>query len=111
MSASQLTRVPPQRCLARCAPSQIGCVRPTTRATRAGSRTSTPRSTDEWRVRMHLDSLLTLEAPPTDIELGGHDRQILKWLAGRNIPIIGTITSLLHGARAVQPVEVAGAAS
>lgn len=56
-------------------------------------------STAEWRARIHADNLAALSAPLRGIELGAYDRRILDWLAGYDIPTIGTVASLLHRAR------------
>lgn len=56
-------------------------------------------TTDQWRARMHADNLAALTAPLRGIELGVYDRLVLDWLAGWDIPTMGTVASLLHRAR------------
>jgi len=56
-------------------------------------------TTDQWRARMHADNLAALTAPLRGIDLGAHDRLVLDWLAGWDIPTICTVASLLHRAR------------
>lgn len=45
-----------------------------------------------------------LHEPLADIELGTYDERILTWLAGWDDPTVMTIASLLHRARATQPL-------
>lgn len=46
-----------------------------------------------------LDRLNALREALAGVELGAHDRGILDWLAGWDIPTVGTVVSLLHRAR------------
>jgi hypothetical protein len=45
-----------------------------------------------------------LHAPLAGIELGAYDERILAWIAGWDTPTVVTIASLLHRARAAQPI-------
>lgn len=45
-----------------------------------------------------------LHEPLAGIELGAYDERILTWLAGWDDPTVVTIASLLHRARAAQPL-------
>jgi hypothetical protein len=66
-------------------------------------------STEQWQVRMHADRLAALLDPLDGIELGGHDRRVLDWLAGWDIPTVATIASLLHRTRHTHPRACGGA--
>jgi hypothetical protein len=50
-----------------------------------------------------------LHEPLANIELGTYDERILAWLAGWDDPTVMTIASLLHRARAAQPLPAAEA--
>jgi hypothetical protein len=38
------------------------------------------------------------------IRLGTYDQRMLAWLAGWDVPTVGTVASLLHRARTAQPL-------
>lgn len=48
-----------------------------------------------------------LREPLAGIELGTYDERILAWLAGWDDPTVMTIASLLHRARAAEPLAAA----
>ncbi len=50
------------------------------------------------------EQLRELLAPLAGIELGVYDRRILDWLANWDWSTVGTVVSLLHRARAAQPL-------
>lgn len=50
-----------------------------------------------------LDYLAALHEPLAGIPLGTYDERILTWLAGWDVPTVGTVASLLHRARAARP--------
>lgn len=50
-----------------------------------------------------------LHAPLAGIELGAYDERILAWIAGWDTPTVVTIASLLHRARAAQPLPATDA--
>lgn len=58
-------------------------------------------SADSWRARSHADRVAALMESLDGIELGTYDRVIIDWLAGWDIPVIGTVASLFYRARAV----------
>ncbi|HEX7658117.1 MAG TPA: hypothetical protein VF444_01455 [Pseudonocardiaceae bacterium] len=53
-----------------------------------------------WRERRHAEKVSALLAPLAGIELGAQDRRVIEYLAGDEIPTIGTVASLLYRARA-----------
>lgn len=63
-------------------------------------------SVDTWRTRVLADKLAALLDPLDGIELGTCDRGVLAWLAGWDIPTVGTVASLLHRARQGAPAGV-----
>lgn len=62
-------------------------------------------TTEHWRARVHADRVTALLEPLDGIELGDYDRRIIGWLADCDIPTIGTISSLLFRARAIDPTN------
>lgn len=61
-----------------------------------------PRIWDLEAVR--LDYLAALREPFGGIALGAYDERIVAWLAGWDVPTVGTVVSLLHRARATAPL-------
>ena len=53
---------------------------------------------------LRLDYLAALHEPLNGIPLGTYDEQIIRWLAGWDVPTAGTLASLLHRARAARPL-------
>jgi len=51
-----------------------------------------------------LDFLAAVHEPLTGIALGIYDERMLSWLAGWDIPTVGTLVSLLQRARAARPL-------
>ena len=51
-----------------------------------------------------LDYLAALHEPLNGIPLGTYDEQIIRWLAGWDVPTVGTLASLVHRARAARPL-------
>lgn len=51
--------------------------------------------------RARIDAL---RAPLLGMELGRHDSRVLDWLAGWDTETVGTVASLLHRARAADPL-------
>ena len=49
------------------------------------------------------DRLAALLEPLAGVRMGAYDQQIVRWLAGWDIPTVGTVVSLLHRARAATP--------
>jgi hypothetical protein len=58
-----------------------------------------------WDVlAVRAEYLAVLHEPLTGIPLGTYDQRMLAWLAGWDVPTVGTVASLLHRARAAQPL-------
>ena len=61
-----------------------------------------------WDVAaVRAEYLAVLHEPLTGIPLGTYDQRMLAWLAGWDVPTVGTVASLLHRARAAR--RLAGA--
>jgi hypothetical protein len=58
---------------------------------------------ETWRAAQLADRVAALREPLAGLALGGHDRSILDWIAGFDVPTIGGVASLLHRARAAAP--------
>ena len=56
---------------------------------------------------VRADYLAALREPLAGIPLGAYDERLLAWLAGWDVPTVGTVASLLHRARAAR--RLAGA--
>lgn len=56
-------------------------------------------TSDEWRREVRTYAAAALREPLEGVELGAYDERIIEWLAGWDIPTIGTVVSLLHRAR------------
>lgn len=63
---------------------------------------------ENWRDAVRADRVAALSEPLVGLELGAYDRRILAWLAGWDIPTVGSMSSLLHRARAAQPLAPEG---
>ena len=50
------------------------------------------------------DYLTALHEPLAGVRLGAHDDRMLTWLAGWDVPTVGSVVSLLHRARAARPL-------
>jgi hypothetical protein len=58
-----------------------------------------------WDVlAVRAEYLTALHEPLAGIALGTYDQRMLAWLAGWDVPTVGTVASLLHRARAAQPL-------
>jgi hypothetical protein len=56
-------------------------------------------------VAVRLDYLAALREPlGSGVRLGVYDERMLAWLAGWDVPTVGTVVSLLHRARAARPL-------
>lgn len=53
---------------------------------------------------IRADYLAALTEPLAGIALGAYDHRIIAWLAGWDVPTVGTVASLLHRARAAAPL-------
>jgi hypothetical protein len=53
---------------------------------------------------VRLDYLAALHEPFEGITLGAYDERMIAWLAGWDVPTVGTVVSLLHRARATAPL-------
>lgn len=62
-----------------------------------------PRTTYDLEA-IRLDFLAAVSAPLADIPLGAYDRRIVTWLARWDVPTVGAVASLLHRARAAEPL-------
>ena len=62
-----------------------------------------PRTTVDLEA-IRLDFLTAVSAPLADLPLGAYDRRIVAWLARWDVPTVGAIASLLHRARAAEPL-------
>ena len=52
------------------------------------------------------DYLAAMREPFVGIDLGAYDERMIRWLAGWDLPTVGTFASLLHRARAATPLTV-----
>ena len=57
---------------------------------------------------VRADYLLALHEPFDGIPFGAYDERMLSWLAGWDVPTVGTVVSLLHRARAAAPLTTGG---
>jgi hypothetical protein len=58
-----------------------------------------------WDVlAVRAEYLAALHEPLTGIPLGTYDERMIGWLAGWDVPTVGTVASLLHRARAARPI-------
>lgn len=62
-----------------------------------------PRTTGDLEA-IRLDFLAAITAPLADLPLGDYDRRIVAWLAHWDVSTVGAIASLLHRARAAEPL-------
>jgi hypothetical protein len=53
---------------------------------------------------VRLDYLTAMHEPLTGLRLGAYDERVLAWLAGWDLPTVGTVASLLHRVRAAEPL-------
>lgn len=51
------------------------------------------------------DYLAALREPFDGLTLGAYDERMIAWLAGWEVPTVGTVASLLHRARAARPLR------
>jgi hypothetical protein len=51
-----------------------------------------------------LDYLDAMREPFVGLELGSYDERMIAWLAGWDLPTVGTFASLLHRVRAAAPL-------
>ncbi|WP_410662104.1 hypothetical protein [Amycolatopsis sp. lyj-84] len=54
---------------------------------------------NEWRERRQQERVAALTEALDGVELGDHDRRIVAWLAGWDVPTVGTVASLFYRAR------------
>lgn len=59
---------------------------------------------EAWRADVRRDRVEALREPLAGLVLGVHDRHMLTWLAGWDIPTVGGVVTLLHRARAAAPL-------
>lgn len=54
------------------------------------------------------DYLAALTEPFGSLTLGAYDERMIAWLAGWDLPTVGTVVSLLHRVRAATPLPRGG---
>ena len=64
-----------------------------------------PRTTYDLE-EIRLDFFAAVTAPLASLPLGAYDRRIVAWLARWDVPTVGAVASLLHRARAAEPLPV-----
>lgn len=58
-----------------------------------------------WNLEANrFDYLDALREPFAGIDLGRYDERVIAWLAGWDVPTVGTFASLLHRVRAAAPL-------
>jgi hypothetical protein len=58
----------------------------------------------QWWDRRRVDGMAALLTPLEGIDVSDYERDILKWLTGREDFTIAVVAALLHRARAAQPL-------